>query len=40
MAFCFPLIDIDLSPKRVEFMGRAIREEGGRVVAFKDQQVS
>jgi hypothetical protein len=39
MAFCFPHIDLDLSPKRVMFMTKSIVEEGGRVVAFHDQQI-
>ncbi len=39
MSFCFPIIDIDLSPKRVEFMTKSILQQGGTVIQFKDQNI-
>lgn len=35
--FCFPIVDIDLSPKRVECMTKSIIFQGGKVVPFKEQ---
>lgn len=39
MKFCFPLVDIDLSPKRVEIITKSIRAEQGVVLAYCDQPI-
>ena len=39
MKFCFPLIDIDLSPKRVEILTKRIKVESGTVIPFQDRQI-
>ena len=31
MSFCFPVINIELSPKRVEILKKAIKKMGGKV---------
>jgi len=39
MKFCFPLIDIDLSPKRVEILTKTIKAESGIAIPFQDRQI-
>jgi hypothetical protein len=39
MKFCFPLIDIDLSPKRIEIITKSIKAENGMVVNFQDKSI-
>jgi hypothetical protein len=39
LSFCFPAIDIDLSPKRIQCMATQIKEEDGKVIAFHDKQI-
>jgi hypothetical protein len=39
MSFCFPVIDIDLSPKRIECMSKTIKQEGGSILVFGDQYI-
>jgi len=33
------MVDIDLSPKRVECMSKSIVYEGGKVVVFNDKRI-
>jgi hypothetical protein len=37
MKFCFPVTNIDLSPKRIEIITKTIQIEGGIVVLFQDK---
>ena len=39
MTFCFPVADIDLSPKRIECMSKSIREAEGTVIEFNGSQI-
>ncbi len=34
MIFCFPIVNIELSPKRVQIITRSIIAEGGTVISF------
>ena len=38
--FCFPLVDVDLSPKRISIISKAIEAEKGIVVKYEDKIVS
>ena len=38
--FCFPLVDVDLSPKRILIISKAIEAEKGIVVKYEDKIVS
>lgn len=39
MKFCFPLVDIELSPKRIEIITRSIKGEDGIVINFQDKLI-
>ena len=38
--FCFPLVDVDLSPKRILIISKAIEAERGIIVKYEDKIVS
>lgn len=37
MKFCFPVANLDLSPKRIEIISKMIENEGGKVFVFQDK---
>jgi hypothetical protein len=40
LAFCFPVVDLELTPKQIELMSENIVNEGGKVVKFAGKAVS
>lgn len=37
MKFCFPVTNLDLSPKRIEIISKMIESNGGKVFVFQDK---
>lgn len=38
--FCFPIVDLELTPKQIDLLSSSISREGGRVLKFAGQPVS
>jgi hypothetical protein len=38
--FCFPIVDVELTPKQIDLLSAGIASEGGRVLKFVGKPVS